>query len=179
MYKKILLLLLAMLLFAAPLGAASLKVGVVDMKEIIEKSEPGQKALEELSGEFEGMKEKLEEKKAELQDMREELQKQSLVLSQEAKQDKEFEFKRKVRDFQDLYKNYQRKMKMQEQKLSEPIIEKLAEVIKDYGKEHNYTMIIDKRNSGLVFADDAVDITNKIMVKLNKIWRKEKAKEKQ
>ena len=179
MYKKIIFLFLAMLLISSPLWAASAKVGVVDMKKIVENSEPGQEALEELSSEFEEMKKELDEKQAQIQDMREELQKQSLVLSQEAKQDREFEFKREVRDFQDLYKNYQRKMKTREQNVSQPIIEELAEVIKDYGEKNSYTMIIDQRNSGLVYVDDAVDITNQIMVKLNQVWREKKTKDKQ
>lgn len=175
MYKKISLILLAMVLISSSLWAASFKVGVVDMKKIVENSEPGQEAMQDLSSEFEEMKKELDKKQAQIQDMREELQKQNLVLSQEAKQDKEFEFKREVRDFQDLYKNYQRKMQRREQNVSGPIIEQLAEVIKDYGEKNNYTMIIDQRNSGMVFVDDSIDITDKIMVRLNQVWRKTKS----
>ena len=153
--------------------AADLKVGIIDMQRIVEKSEPGQKAMEELKNELTEMKSKLDSKKAELEELNQAIQKQSVMLSQEAKSDKQLEFKRKIRDFQDLRKSYQKKAQSKEQELSGPIVQKLAEIIDSYGEKHNYSFIIDKRNSGLVYGDDALEITEEIMVELNKAWRQE------
>ena len=107
------------LLLMLPLSiqAVELKFGYIDLKEVIAKSEPGAKAMKELKQKFEGMKNELDKQKKEIDALQASLQKQSLVLSQDAKMDKELEFKRKVRDFQDMYQNYQLRMKQDEQHL--------------------------------------------------------------
>ena len=101
------------------------------MQAVIAKSEPGLKAMEQLKSQFKGMKDNLDAQKKSLDSLREELQKQSMMLSQEAKLDKETQYKRKVRDFQDMGQNYQRKLQQAEQNLSKPIIEKLLTVIQN------------------------------------------------
>ena len=68
------------------------------------------------------MKAELDKRKAVIEKLRDALQKQGLVLSQEAKLDKELEYKRKVRDFQDLLQSFQRKTKAEEARLTQPII---------------------------------------------------------
>ena len=107
-----------------------------------------------------------------LDTLKDELQKQSMMLSQEAKLDKEAQYKRKVRDFQDMGQSYQRKLQQAEQSLSKPIIDKLLEVIQDYGKKNGFTAIFDKQASGLVFSQDNVDVTSAIIAELNKAMRK-------
>ena len=92
-------------------------------------------------------------------------------MSQEAKIDKEMELKRKIRDLQDEARAFQRQIKREQNNLTEPILEILQEVIEDYGQKHDYSLIIDTQNSGLLFAKESMDITDKIIVDLNKAWR--------
>lgn len=165
---------LAILLMASTSLAQGLKIGVVDLQTVLEKCEPGQKAITKLKKEFQGMKDTLDKKKAEVEQLQQAIQKQRLVLSQEAQIDKETEYKQKVRDFQDLYQSYQRKMRIKEKKLREPIIKKLVTVVQEYGKNHQYTLILDKRNSGVAYNVDSIDITSQIIVELNKAWRASK-----
>lgn len=174
--KKILSLSVFFTFLLASLAFAEVKIGVVDMQKVLSQSEPGQQALKKLKEKTKDIRDDIEKQKKELTTLREELQKQSLVLSQEAKQDKELEFRKKVRDYQDTVQAYQRKLKLEEQKLSQPIITLLAEIIKDYAQKHNYTAIWDMRASGLLFATEKVDITNEIMAELNKAWRKQAKK---
>jgi outer membrane protein len=170
------LLCLCLCFLSAPALAKDVKIGVIDLQDVLEKSDPGQKAIDELKGEFKDVKSKLDKKKQAIDELKQQIQKQSLMLSQEAQMDKEMEYRQKVRDFQDLYKSYQQKMKLKEKKLREPIIDELVKVVKDYGQEHGYTVILDKRNSGVIFNADAVEITNTIIVQLNKAWdEKQKA----
>lgn len=152
-------------------SASAEKIGFVDMQAVIAKSEAGSKAMEQLKNQFKGMKDNLDAQKKSLDSLREELQKQSMMLSQEAKLDKETQYKRKVRDFQDMGQNYQRKLQQAEQNLSKPIIEKLLAVIEDYGKKNGYSAIFDKQASGLVYLQDNVDLTNTIIAELNKAMR--------
>ncbi len=160
-----------MLLFTASALAAGPKIGVINMQKIIAVSDPGKDAMKSLQEKFKGDKEKMEKEQNEIQTIQQELQKQEYLLSQEAKEDKQLAYKRKVRDFQDMYRSLQRKIKMEEQKLSEPVIKLVVEVITEYGKKQGYTTITDAQASGLIYADEKADLTDTIMVEVNKAWR--------
>lgn len=161
---------LALVLLAAA-GLAEAKTGVVDMQTVIAESEPGAKALAELRGRFETMKAELDKQNEALTKLRDDLQRQTMVLSQEAKQDKELEYRRLVRDFQDQFQAFQVKMQAEEERLSEPILKLLLEVIQDYGKKNRFTMIIDGTSAGILYADDSAIITEAVKQELNKAWR--------
>jgi len=158
-------------LLAPGWALAELKVGVVEMQTIISDSVPGARAMEELRGRFEDMKGELDEQNETITKLRDDLQRQGMVLSQEAKQDKELEYRRKVRDFQDQYQAFQRNMQAEEERLSEPILEVLMEVIEKYGQENGFSMIIDGAGAGLVYADDALVITEQVIEALNQAWQ--------
>lgn len=158
-------------LLAPGWALAELKVGIVEMQTIISDSVPGAQAMEELRGRFEDMKGELDVQNESITKMRDDLQRQGMVLSQEAKQDKELEYRRKVRDFQDQYQAFQRKMQAEEERLSEPILEVLLEVIEKYGQDNGFSMIIDGAGAGLVYADDALIITDQVIEALNQAWQ--------
>ncbi|GAB6060421.1 OmpH/Skp family outer membrane protein [Desulfonatronum parangueonense] len=150
---------------------AQAKIGIVDMQTVISDSVPGQEAMQELRTRFEAMKAELDKQNEAITKLRDELQRQSMVLSQEAKQDKELEYRRVVRDFQDQFQAFQVKMKSEEDRLSEPILEMLLNVVDKYGKANNFSMIIDGTAAGLVYADESVIITQPIIQELNKAWQ--------
>lgn len=156
--------------FSLPALAKDLKVGVVNVQEVMEQSEPGKTALEQLKTSFDEMKGELDKRKQDVVKLRQEIQKQSLVLSQEAQIDKETEYKQKVREFQGLQQSYQKKMQIKEQKLTKPILEKLQTVIDDFAKARGYDLILDKKNSGVIYQDDQVEVTDQIVKELNRVW---------
>lgn len=165
---------LLFLFSSVAVGQEPMKIGVINVQEILKKSEPGQEATEEMREEFEGKKQDLDKQKAEIEQMREDLQKQSLVLSQQAKLDKELEFKRKVRDFQDSMQNFQRQAKVEEGRLSKPIIEIIVQVVNDYGEKNEYDLILDGTAAGVMYVNEPVNLTNQVIVEVNKAWREKK-----
>lgn len=150
---------------------AETKIGIVDMKAIIAKSEPGSKAMEKLKAQFTDMKKTMDAQKKNLDTLKDELQKQSMMLSQDAKLEKETQFKKKVRDFQDMGQSYQRKLQQAEADLSKPIIDKLMDIILNYGKKNGFTVILDKQASGVVYSTKEADLTQEITTELNKAMR--------
>jgi outer membrane protein len=159
------------LFFAVPVQA-EIKIGVVNMQKLVKDSEPGRTAMEKLKSDFQEMSKELEGRKSEIEKMKADLEKQSLVLSQEVKADKELEFKRKVRDYQDTLQSFQKKTQAEEKSLTEPIFKTTLEVIKDYGAKNGYDMIVDGVGAGIIYVDEKVDVTNQIIVELNRAWRK-------
>lgn len=176
--RKVLMLTACMLLILTTVAKAAdaIKIGIVEMDRIVRTSEPGQSALNKLKDQFKDVKENMEKQKAEIDKMREDMEKQSLVLSQEAKMDKQTQFQRKVRDFQDNVQNYQRKMKIEEDKLSKPVLDLIMKVVQDFGKKNGYDVLMDGRGAGVVFVSDAANITEQVLVEVNKAFRAQEKK---
>lgn len=174
--RKVLLLAAALILLvsSAAQAADAAKIGIVDMEKVVRTSEPGQAALNKLKDQFKDAKESMDKQKAEIDKLRDDMEKQSLVLSQEAKMDKQTQFQRKVRDFQDNFQNFQRKMKIEEDKLSKPVLDLILQVVQDYGKKNGYGAILDGRGAGVVFASDTMNVTDEVLVEVNKAARAKK-----
>ena len=179
MRKVVFSFLILFLLFPVAVSAAEAKIGVINIQFLMENSDPGRQAMTELRGKVQSMKANVEKQKKEITKLQEEMKKQSLVLSQEAKQDREIEFKRKVRDFQDMTRDYDRTMRTEQERLTKPIFELAIEVIQEFGKRHKYTMMMDSRTSGLVYASEDMDVTKEVVVELNRAWRDKSRSKKQ
>lgn len=156
---------------AQAFAAGSQKIGVASMGKLIKDSEIGQAAQKKMEKKFESAKAKMQSKQKELEALKQSLQKQSLVLSLEAKQDKELEFKRKVRDYQDLAQATQRKMQLEEKKVGTPVLELIKKVVEEFGKKNGYSAIYDKGTSGFLYVDDAIDVSNQILLEMNRAFR--------
>ncbi|MFP4324648.1 MAG: OmpH family outer membrane protein [Desulfonatronovibrio sp.] len=167
--KKCVLFLLAFIIFSGT-ALAENKMAYVEVQRVLETSDPGKKAMGELTQKFEEMREELDQERNNLEEMREEMQKQALVLSQDAQEDLEQELRTKVREFQEMLQAYQSRMQQEEQEVSEPIIDVLFDVINKYGEEKDYTIIFDAQGSGVIYADEALNITEVIIERLNKAW---------
>lgn len=154
----------------------NIKIGVVDLQYVLENCEAGKETIAKLQKEFKTLKQNLDKKKEAIDKLREQIEKQRLMLTQEAQLDKELEYKQKVQEFKTLYGTYLQKMQIKERQLREPIIKELEKVLKEYGKQGKFTLIIDKRNSGVVYSSDAIDITKDVIVKFNNAWRKKQNK---
>jgi len=172
MIKRLALALAFCLFLATPAWSADMKIGIVDLENVIAKCEPGQKAKASLQKQFQDMKSDLEKMKTDLQKLREEYEKQSVALSQEAKMGKQKEFAAKLQESQTAYTNYQQKLKEEENKLLKPIFDLMVTVMTEYGKKNSYTLILDTKNGGVVYSSDSIDLNDEILEEFNKAWKK-------
>ncbi|WP_432735787.1 OmpH family outer membrane protein [Maridesulfovibrio sp. FT414] len=156
---------------AQAFAAGPQKIGVISMAKLMQDSEAGQDIQGKLKKKVDAVTEQLKGKQKELEELKAALQKQNLVLSLEAKQDKELELKRKYRDYQDLAQATQRKVQLEERKLSEPLFEMIKKVVTEYGKKNGYAALYDKGSSGFLYVDDSMDVTNEVLLELNREFR--------
>lgn len=167
---------LALALFVSTLAAAAgpAKIGVIDMAEVYKNSEPGQAAMHQIKTKFDGMNVELEKKKKDVARLQEELEKQGMALSLEARQDKDLDLKRKMRDFNDTAQAYQQKLQLEEGRLNEPIIKLLQDVVRDFGSKHGFTLILEKSSrfgSSILYNEPASDVTSLVRDDFNKAWK--------
>jgi len=172
--RKALILTAIIVLVSAGLARAEVKIATCKLQDVITKSEPRSAAIKDIEAKSASLKGQVEKMKKDIEHLQEELQKQNVVLSQQAKADKELEFKRKVRDYQDTVQAYQRQVKAEEEKVREPVIDVLQQVVIEFGKKNGYDIILDVVSPGILYTSDNLDVTNQLIVELNKAWREKK-----
>jgi len=160
-----------LLLLGAGAEAAS-KIGFVDVQKVLVRSVAGVAAREQLEREKAAMQKDVDTRRVEVDKLREELEKKGLVLSPEAKREKEETLQRKVRDLRRLVDDFQKELEKKEQGATGRILQELTGVIEQIGKERGYLLIIEKRGASVIYGDVEADITEDII----KLYDQMKAK---
>lgn len=159
---------MAAILFALastiPAHAADVvKIGVVDMTRLVNESKKGKAAKAILMKKIEQVKKELELRQAEIEKGKLDLERQAAVLDADVRYEKEKSLKRKIRDFEDQYRDYTEVMKREEMNATKPILDELLKLIGEYGSENGYTIILENKRSGLVFHVNSIEITDDII----------------
>jgi outer membrane protein len=152
--------------------SAGTKVAFVDVQKVLVRSVAGVAAREQLEKESAPIKKDLESRRSEIEKLREELEKKGLVLSAEAKREKEDALQRKVRDFRRFADDGEKELQRKEQQLTQRLLQELTGVIEQFGKERGFLMIIEKRGGSVIYGDAEADITEDII----KVYDQVKAK---
>ena len=51
---------------------------------------------------------------------------------------------------------------------TKPIVEELLKIAADIGKERGYTLIMESQKAGIIYAPDALDITDDVVKRLDR-----------
>lgn len=155
---------LVIILFQGQAPAAEMsKIGVVDIQKFQQKSTSFQRTRAGMKKKFDGLQQKLDQEKAELIKLEEDLKKQGMMLSLDAQEDKKLELDRKRRHFKYLYEDFTQEMKAAEAETTRKIGLALEKIVQKIGKQEGYTLIFEKRALGLLYFDNAVDITDRVV----------------
>lgn len=145
--------------------AADFKIGIVDFQQVVEQSQPGQKVEAELKQEGERMEAELEKDKKELEALKERIEREAAVMSREAREEKEIEFRVKARNLQEKEKRYRSEFVGKQRREVDTLRKVVLEIAQNLGKQEGYTMVISK--VGVLYHDPAVDLTDKVVKRLN------------
>lgn len=164
--KKLLMASVAILLLMMPHYARALninKVGVIDMERFQQESKTFQKVRAELKAKFDSLQQKLDDEKAQLAKVEEAYRKQSMMLSLDARESKQQELQKKQRYYKYLYNEYTAEMHDAEADARKKVGKAVQKIVGDIGEKGGYVLIIEKQSPGLIYYDDAVDITDKVV----------------
>lgn len=162
------------LLLAAGVAAAQSRIAYVDVQKVLVRSVAGVAARDQLEREKATMQKEVDARKAEIDRLRDELEKKGLVLSAEAKREKEETFQRRVRDLRRLTEDYQKELERKEQALTQRILQEVTAVVERVGKERGHLLILEKRGAAVIYGGAEADLTEEII----KAYDQERAKEK-
>jgi len=150
-------------LFCGNAFAGPVKVGVMDMEKFRKQSVSFQKTFTQMKKKADAMQAKLDQEKAAVEKMEQNFEKQKLMLSLDAQEDKRLALEKKKRYYKYLYEDFSFEMKAAEVETQKRIGRVLNKIVRAIGEKEGYTMIFEKRAPGLIYYNDAIDITNKLV----------------
>ena len=148
--------------------AEEAKIGFVDMQKAIQSTELGKRAKKELESEFNSKKKELQEKEKDLKKMGEDLEKKSMVMSDEVKQKKQMEFQEEMVKYRELVGKSQLSIQEKERNLTQPILEKMRNILGEIGEKESYTVILEKAENSVMWAPKKIDLTERVIAEFNK-----------
>jgi len=157
----------ALVLVAALPAAAQSKVAVIDVQRVVAESDPGKEAIQKLKAISDAKIQEGQAMQQEMATLQDQYNKQRFTVSEErmAEMSKELEDKNIViRRFEDDAKRELDEVRRRELGGLE---ERILPIINQIGMEEGITVIFNKFQSGLVYADEAVDITDDVIRRFN------------
>lgn len=149
------------------LGAEVAKIGIVDFQRIIDNSNAGKRSAIEIKSQGKKMERILKKKEGEVEELNKALEQKALVMSQESREEKERNMRIKTNDLRSLRRRYLDILKDLNLKLSNRIKKDVFEIVKGIGKRGGYLLILERRVGGVVYAPNAIDITDKVIQEYN------------
>lgn len=151
-------------------ASAQGKIAVVDTQRAINDTSAGKRAQVQLKSQHEKLKRSLQRLEAQVRKLRAELENTAMLLKPEAKLRKEQEFNRKAKEFRDRARDAEQELMQAKRSLFQPVITRMAGLVKEMGKAGNYTLIVDSRTA--IYYPKSVDITSQVIAAYNKKYPK-------
>ncbi len=143
--------------------AADAKIGYVDLQKAIQETSAGKKAKSDLEKEFNAKKAELQKKEADIKKMGEDLEKKKVALSDDVRAKKTQELQQEMMKFQKEVGESQMNIQKKERDLTGPIIDKLQSAIGRVAKAKGYTMVLEKSEQSVLWAQKDDDLTDEVV----------------
>ena len=166
--------------------AADLKFGVVDMSKAFSEFYKTKEAAEKFKGNLDKAQKEMNDRWSVYKNLMTDMQKlkkeaSDPIMTQDARQKKAVEFEEKGKELRALEQEIgeaqnrrSSQLKQEDMSIRKGIYDEILVVVRDKSKAENYDFVFDKSGMSLstvpmlVYYKDAVDITDQIVVELNK-----------
>jgi outer membrane protein len=168
--NKGLLLACSFIAFLSLPAASEVRIAFVNSETILQEYTAVQQAMETFNRDVDGWQQELTLKNQELEDLQKEIDHQSLMLSDDRRQEKEIEYQRRLADFEKLKESVWSPDGLVEQRNEEllrPIINRIQTVLEQIATEDGYDVIFDAADSNILYGDPEFDLTRRVIDILN------------
>lgn len=141
--------------------AQELKIGVVDMRSIVNNIPQAKTMMEKLKSEFKAREEKIMTAEKLLKEKTDKFQRNSAVMSETEKNKLEKEVLAAQRDLQRMQGDFREDAALRQQEETKRIIDDIGEAIRKIANKEKYQLIIHSEVAP--FVDKQLDITEKVM----------------
>ncbi len=157
--KRMIVALLAVFLLSTP-AFAEMKIAYVNLQKALNDSIAGSQAKSEIAAQAKEYETEFKIKQETFLKLKNELEKQGALLSDTAKAEKLKEYQTQVAGLQKFQNEARRKLQQEDEKRTQAILKELSVILQKFGKDGDYSMIIERSEGGLIYtSDDMIDLT--------------------
>ncbi|AKF82514.1 periplasmic chaperone for outer membrane proteins Skp [Myxococcus fulvus] len=155
----------AVLSLALPVAAsaAELKVAYVDLQRVLLEVDDGKAAKARLQKWLDDKQKEIDKEQTALRAEKENLDKQASAMTPDVRAQKEGDLQKKVMVLAQKWEKSRGEAANKERQEMEPIINKIDQVVASIAQRDDLGMVLDKRDSGIVFAKAQYDISNEVI----------------
>ncbi len=148
-------------------GVAAPKFGVINVERLVQESALGKEAFNRVKKLNDQKKEEGDKLSKELRDMEQKLADQGQAMAEDKRDALQKSYQEKAIAFKRFQDDANRDLEAAQKKELSELERRVFPVINQVGKEKGFTLIFNKFQSGLVYADEAVDITDEVLKVFN------------
>ncbi len=163
--KTVLLSLLLLVFAITSVNAAEIKVGFVNISNLMEKAPQAESARTALEREFDGRDNKLTTTRDAILRLEDQLQKDGEIMSESKRADLERDILRRKRDFNREKDELKEDFNIRRNEELGKLQREVYSVIVDVAKKENYDLMVTE---SVLYASDKIDVTEKILEQLKK-----------
>ena len=147
---------------------SDLPIGVVDPQRILQETVKGQRLSDTLNAFMKDRQALVELEQKELRKLEGELMAQSTVLSQEARQRKEEQFRQKMAEYQQKVADLNREVQEKQRELQNEFRRHVQKVVSEIAGRRGLGLVLEEgANSGTLFYRPGLDISTDIIQAMN------------
>lgn len=165
---------LALLLvgFSWTLGEAQdrIKIGYIDVQRAIGESAAGKRAGDRFQAQVKKAETDTLKERQELERLRGDIEKKGPLLKEEERRNLEADFQKRTVNLQRTMGDLQQDLESKRRDMMQDILKELEGVVNDVGRAEKFTLILDR--SQVLFADQGIDVTNKVIETYNSKTKK-------
>jgi len=147
-------------LIAIPASSQEMKIGVVNLQAIAERSPQTQAVMESLREEFAPRDREILATQQQITDLQEKAQKDLAVMSETERRNVEKELRDLGRDFERLRTEYQEDINLRQNEEFGELQRSLLKEIQDYAEAQGYDLVL---GDGALYVSSAVNITEDVL----------------
>lgn len=165
----VIVLAVSMLIFSGTRALAADKIGFVNLREVLARSNAGKAMEEEFKKSVDEKRVVIQKKENELKRSKEKLEKQRPMLTPQALQEKEMSYQMEFREYERLVKDANEELQMKEQLFSSKLVPEIIKLIRTIGEKENYAMILEE--TAVIYSSKENSITDKVLKEFNKSYK--------
>ena len=151
----------------SPAPVAVPRIGVINVERLVQESALGKEAFSRVKKLNDQKKEEADKLSKELRDMEQKLADQGSSLADDKREALQKSYQEKAIAFKRFQDDANRDLETAQKKELAELEKRVFPIINQVGKEKGYTLIFNKFQSGLVYADDGVDLTDDVLKVFN------------
>jgi outer membrane protein len=161
--SKCLMVMAALAMLASPVWAQGSRMAFVNVPKVLEQAPQAVAANKRLEKEFEPRNRALLKLRKELRGLEDRLQREGVTMSDAQLRKLESEIRSRKREIRRSQDDYQEDLNIRRNDELRRLQKRVYEAIVDLAKQEKYDLVV---GDGVIYADNSVDITDKVLKKL-------------